>query len=191
MDTARLFAAALGLALAAAPAAAGAAIVDLAGTYVGAWNNLTFSSTGAARFEIAVAGPTASITFDMDGNVFGGFDPPPIAMNGTVSGDDLLIDALALPIFGDVVGSIAGATGAFSFTLSNVPGGFITSVTAMGSIASGVIDLDYSVLFPGPSGPTNPALGTLTATLIPEPGTGLLVASGLLGVALRRAKRAA
>lgn len=168
------------------PRTAHALITDLAGVYVGSWNNLTFGSTGAARIDIAFSGPSATVTVDMDGNVFGGFDPPPIAMNGTVLGDDLVLNALALPVFGNVAGSILGASGAFTFTLSNVPGGFISIVTASGSIASGVIDLGYSVGFVGPPGPTNPASGTLTATLIPEPATAALLVLGLAVLAARR-----
>lgn len=165
-----------------------ALVTDIAGLYLGSWNNLTFGSSGAASIEIAFSGSAATITIDMDGGVFGGFDPPAIPMSGTVSGDDLVINAVGIPIFGTVTGSVIGATGAFDFTLSDVPGGFITNVSATGTISNGVLDLDYSVLFPVPPGLTNPALGTLTATLVPEPLSALLLVSGLVGLTVRRAR---
>lgn len=181
--------AALALALGGLARPARAAITDIAGTYVGAWNNLTFApASGDATMTITFTGLEATISFDMDGNVFGSFDPPPIDLMGTVVGDDLVISSLALPVFGDVAGTIVGSSGAFDFALTNVPGGFITSVSATGSIVSGVLSLDYTVVFPGPSGPTNPAVGTLEALLIPEPGSALLLTGGLaaLGIARRR-----
>lgn len=179
--------AALGLVFATATALPADAngIRDIAGTYVGSWTNLTFGSTGPAEIDIAFSDSQATIRFDMGGPVFGGFDPPEIMMLGTVVGDDLPISSSGLNVFGDISGSIAGADGSFAFVIENIPGDFIDRVTAEGSIAAGVIDLGYTVIFPGPSGPTNPASGVLTA-VIPEPATFALLGLGAGGLAVLR-----
>ncbi len=141
--------------------AAQAAVGDLAGRYEGAWSNLTFGSTGKAVIEIKIAGPSASILFDMDGFVFGGFDPPPIAMPGTVVGNTIQIDSQGVGIFGDIKGLVDATPGSFTSTLSNIPGDFITTITADGTIAGGRMSLGYTVVFAGPTGPNNPAHGVM------------------------------
>lgn len=144
-----------------APARAG--VETVVGRYEGAWTNLTFGSTGKAVIDISVNGATAATTFDMDGFVFGAFDPPVINMPGTVVGDTIQIDSQGVGLFGNILGSINSTAGTFEAVLTQIPGGFIAKVTATGTIGSGKLDLDYVVDFPGPTGPTNPALGVLVA----------------------------
>lgn len=67
------------------PARAG--VDAVVGHYEGAWTNVTFGSTGKAVVDIHVNGTAANTSFDMDGYVFGAFDPPVIQMPGVVSGD--------------------------------------------------------------------------------------------------------
>ncbi len=178
----------LGLLVAATPAAA-LGIRDIAGSYAGSWTNLTFGSTGPAQIDISFDGASAEIRFDMGGPVFGGFDPPPVTMLGTVVGDSLVINAFGVSIFGDISGSVDGSDGSFSFLITNIPGGFISEVTAEGAIANGTLDLDYTILFDGPTGPTNPALGVLTA-VVPEPAPTALLLLGTVGMAASRRRGA-
>lgn len=138
-----------------------AAVQDLAGRYEGAWTNLTFGSLGKAVITIEIQGTNASLKFDMDGYVFGQIDPPLIDMPGTVQGDFILIDNLGVGMFGDIKGSVDAAQGTLSVALSNIPGGYIQKVVTAGSIGGGVIQLDYTVDFPGPASPTNPAKGVM------------------------------
>jgi len=143
-----------------------AALPDLVGRYVGTWTNITFGSTGKAVIIIQISGTNATLTFDMDGFVFGYIDPPVISMPGTVVGNTIVIDNHGVGIFGDIKGSIDGTTGAFQTTLTNVPGGFIQDVTNIGSITNGVINVNYTVDFPGAPSATNPAHGVMVAMII-------------------------
>jgi hypothetical protein len=144
-----------------------AALVDMVGRYVGAWTNITFGSTGKAVIIIGISGTNSTLTFDMDGFVFGYIDPPAITMPGTVVGNTMLIDNHGVGIFGDIKGSIDGTTGAFQTSLTNVPGGFITQVTNVGLITNGIINVNYTVDFPGAPSSTNPAHGVMVAVLTP------------------------
>ncbi len=126
------------------------------GRYVGAWTNITFGSTGKAVVIIQISGTNATLTFDMDGQVFGFVDPPVISMPGTVVGSTILIDNHGVGIFGDIKGSIDGTTGAFQTTLTNVPGGFISQVINNGGITNGVLNVSYTVDFLERSSATNP-----------------------------------
>lgn len=144
-----------------------AALQDMVGRYVGAWTNQTFNSTGKAVIVIQISGTNATLTFDMDGFVFGQIDPPVISMPGTVQGNNVIIDNHGVGIFGDISGSIDGTTGAFQTTLTNIPGGFIQRVTNTGMITNGVIFVNYTVDFPRPPDTTNPAHGVMAATLTP------------------------
>src|SRR5437867_3454392 len=141
-----------------------AGVESLAGRYEGAWTNLTFNSTGRAVIDIQIAGATAAINFDMDGFVFGFIDPPLITMPGTVAGNSIQIDNHGVGIFGDISGSINADAGTYTADLSNIPGGYINHINATGTIANGVIKLNYTVDFPGNPSPTNPANGVLVAT---------------------------
>lgn len=144
-----------------------AGIQDMVGRYVGAWTNTTFGSTGKAVIMIQVSGTNANLVFDMDGFVFGQVDPPIINMPGTVQGDVIQIDNHGIGIFGDIKGSVDATRGTLTATLTNVPGGFIRQVTAVGTITNAVINLDYTVDFNSAPSSTNPARGIMTVVLIP------------------------
>ncbi len=144
-----------------------AALASVLGHYVGAWTNLTFNSTGKAIIDISLASPTtARIVFDMDGFVFGAFNPPPITMPGAVNGDQIQIDNQGVGSFGDIKGLIDSQAGTFSVGLTNIPGGFISYITADGSVTGGHMQLRYVVHFPGPASPTNPANGLMDVRTI-------------------------
>jgi hypothetical protein len=62
----------------------------MAGSWVGEWNNLTFGSSGSTTAEIDVREDgTGTITFDLNGDVFGLFDPPPITFEVSFDADGL------------------------------------------------------------------------------------------------------
>jgi hypothetical protein len=142
-------------------------VQDLVGRYVGVWTNLTFGSTGKAVIEIQTSGTNAALTFDMDGYVFGIMDPPVITMPGTVNGDVILIDNKGIGMFGDIKGRVDATQGTLVATLTNIPGGYIQTVTNVGTIGGGVIHLNYTVLFPGAPSSTNPAYGVMGVTMVP------------------------
>ncbi len=173
------------------------ALSELGGHYAGSWLNQTFGSTGAASIDITIAGSDVSVSFDMDGFVFGQIDPPAIAMSGAISGGAMTFTSSGLGLFGDIVGSIQESDGSFVFLLDTIPGEFISKVDVTGSLAPGdggtlLLSLTYVVSFPGPTGPFNPATGVLTATReapIPEPGTATLFGVGLGALAGSRRRR--
>ena len=149
-----------------------AGLQAIAGHYVGAWTNLTFSTpsspdTGKAVINILISGTNASLVFNMDGPVFGQGDPPPITMPGTVQGETIQIDNKGVGIFGDIKGVVNGATGTLAVTLTNIPGGSIMVVTNSGTVTNGIMHIDYTVTFTGSPSPTNPAHGVMDAVLIP------------------------
>src|SRR5687768_5185021 len=74
-------AAALVAALLLAPGLSEAQVSD----YTGFWLNQTFGSTGNATAQINRNLPNVSFTLDLDGNVFGGTNPTPLILSGTVN----------------------------------------------------------------------------------------------------------
>ena len=143
-----------------------AGLQAIAGHYVGAWTNLTFGSTGKAVINIVISGTNAALVFNMDGQVFGQFDPPVITMPGTVQGETIQIDNKGVGIFGDVKGVVNGAIGTLATTLTNIPGGSIQMVTNTGTVTNGIMHVDYIVTFYGSPSSTNPAHGVMDALLI-------------------------
>jgi hypothetical protein len=140
---------------------------EIEGRYVGAWTNLTFGSTGKAVIAIQVSGTNANLVFDMEGFVFGQGNAPVITMPGTALGEVIQIDSQGVSTFGDIKGSVDATHGTLTATLSNIPGGVIQQVTAVGTITNAIINLDYTVDFSSAPSSTNPANGVMTAFLIP------------------------
>ena len=97
----------------AAPAAA-TTPENLAGSYDGQWDNLTFSSSGDAAIGISVSGSDVRLSFDMDGFVFGFVDPDIVVLHGTVQGDQIVVQETGDAVFGDVSATIDCTTGALS-----------------------------------------------------------------------------
>ena len=111
------------------PAAAQPTFADFVGEYEGSWFNETYQSTGAARFRIEVDGSTGTLGVDLDGNVFGGFDPPEVVFTATVGSQALAKQDDSL--FGDV--SCTGNPSAFNCT-----GNMINDFVLSGSISGGI-----------------------------------------------------
>ena len=141
--------------------------------------SLVFSSDGS--------NVTADI--DLDGFVFGFSDPPPFQFIAPIGGDgSVSFDKSGDPFFGDMDVDVTDA-GVVTMDFRNFPGGSpaqisgFDHITVTGTIAGGVVDLDYQI-FNAPS--ILFAQGTLDATLIPEPASALIVLAGGLGVLRRR-----
>lgn len=185
--------------------------LSAAATYTGTWHNTTFGSFGAVLFEIAISAPDVSVSADFDGGVFGAGDPPPLLLTGTLDGGgNASFGTTDDPFFGDVSGSMTAA-GSVSGTITDLPlsgptpTGFSIFSTALDGTFDGVaIALDYLVLFncggltpvacPGPGvgvEGSHYALGTISATLVPLPGTVVLLAPAVLALCRARCRTSA
>jgi hypothetical protein len=150
-------------------------------TLEGEWTNTTFGSSGPVIIQIDVT-DQLSVSADFGGNVFGGFDPPPISFSvpNNPSGSTP-IAITGHPVFGDVTGS-AEPGGAFSLT-AVPPTPFITSAVVTGSFDGEELDASYTVNFV--DGP--PAVGTIHAS-VPEPAAAILLGASLLLLGASRAR---
>jgi len=135
--------------------------------YEGAWTNTTFGSFGAAHVGVVLDAPNATITFDLDGFVFGASDPAVIVVPGTIDQGILHLDSKGVPTYGDIVGTMNLVTGDTLIDVSNVPNPRIKHLQLTGSVTR-KIDLQYTVDFPDPPSATNPAKGVLVADLVPQ-----------------------
>ncbi len=171
-------------AIAGSSAAAGAQL-NL-GTFEGQWDNLTFDSTGAASMLVeSLGGADISITIDLDGNVFGGEDPDPFVITGTVGGAGFVADPFNDPEFGTMSGGVDLA-GNVAIDLANAGGGFFSLVTLRGVAAGDSIDIDYEIFTPASGDPF--AVGELNLDrVIPSPGG--LTLFGIGGFLITRRKR--
>ncbi len=135
--------------------------------YEGSWTNTTFGSFGAAHVGVVLDAPNATISFDLDGFVFGAADPAVIIVPGTIDQGVLTLNSKGVATYGDIVGTINLVTGETLIDVTNVPNPRIKHLVLTGNV-TGKIDLQYTVDFPDPPGPFNPAKGVLVATLVPE-----------------------
>jgi len=135
--------------------------------YEGSWTNTTFGSFGAAHIGVVLDAPNATITFDLDGFVFGDPDPALIVVPGTIDQGVLHLDSKGVATYGDIAGTINLVTGETLINVSNVPNPRIKHLQLTGNV-SGKIDLQYTVDFPDPPSAFNPAKGVLVADLVPQ-----------------------
>ena len=177
-------ASALALCIAVAQPSPAATIQDVAGVYEGTWNNTTFGSQGAAHMTFVVRDPNIAVYIDMDGNVLGGADPPQVVLFGTLSGGNASFDQ-TVATYGHVVASIQGSDGSFSGNLDMISA-YILSANATGTVANGALALDYSVMVLG----AGTAVGTISATRVPEPVGAACTAAVLAARATLRKRRA-
>lgn len=157
---------------------------DIAGNYVGQWDNTTFGSTGSITIDVVSTPSTVTMTVDLGGFVFGLADPPPITLPFTISGNQATLNIVGDPLLGDLSVTI-GDDGSFSATETNLPtaigpnpgpGLFINSFVVTGNITTTPVPqmaFNYTVNFLPTSGGGS-ALGTAVATVVPEP-TGFLI----------------
>jgi hypothetical protein len=143
------------------PTPAGDLASQLAGNWIGTWNNTTFGSSGSAALAIVVntSAKTYAVTLTLGGNVFGGSAPPAQTFSGsyttasgaTFTGHDSL--------FGDITFSITPA-GVITGSATNVPSSNVSAVSFNGTASATTITINYSVTLK----PSGTAAGTVTLT---------------------------
>ncbi|HVN76092.1 MAG TPA: hypothetical protein VMT19_07225 [Thermoanaerobaculaceae bacterium] len=125
---------------------------ELAGTWSGAWNNVTFGSTGTATIVVTpnVPARTAQFNVTLTGSVFGGSPPPPENEAATLTPD------------GIAVNSESAFAGALTATIT--PAGIITGqatppssspiakVTFFGYATAKQMNIAYEVTFTAAQG---------------------------------------
>ncbi len=122
-----------------------------AATYTGSWTNNSAGTTGALTIEFSSDGVTVSGSFDFDGPVFGGFDPPAVAFSGLINPGTGLgsFSIIGDPTFGDITATF-DTVGNLSFVIENVPGGFPDQFRLLGKFDlanetfSGTYEIDGS-----------------------------------------------
>ena len=153
-----------------------AIVSGFAGTWTGSWTNTTFGSTGTTTMTVTPDTPaeTMSITFDMNGGVFGAGDPPAETQTipyTTTGGGYTGTSAF----FGKV--TLSGTpTGMLTGTVTEIPGGTISKVDLTGMITPQTLTGTAVITFA--TGAT--ANGTMTLTKQSGLTTSAFVAQRLL-----------
>jgi len=155
---------------------AGAQTFDF-GLFDGQWDNITFGSSGPASLLVEDMGAdVVGMNLDLDGGVFGGGDPDPVQLTGTMAGDVFTLDALVgHPTYGDVSGGV-DAGGALSFDLVGANDGAFALVTLRGSAVGNSIQFDYEIFTGADDVPF--AVGEVNMRLVPAPGAVTLAGIG-------------
>gem|GEM_PF-1262227 len=137
--------------------------VPFVGTYTGQWNNTTFGSSGASTMVIGAdtGASTLTMSLDLDGNVFGGANPPADNLTGTYTTTQAVINGVS-PVFGNLSFTI-DAAGNFNGGSNDVPGTSVQSITYTGTITSTAVNLNYVITFEAGAG-GGTAVGTLQMT---------------------------
>lgn len=166
-------------------------------TYTGSWQNTTFGSSGPLSFSYELSDTQVTAVLDLGGFVFGGPPPGPKTFTGTLDpGGTVTFGLAGDDVFGDVSGSF-DAAGNLTITMIAVPG-FVRDATMTGSLVDPAhFSGQYRVDFETPTPEADRvegidfALGVVEATVVPEPGSGALLAIGLawlLAVSRRRGR---
>lgn len=119
------------------------------GNWTGAWYNTTFGSTGAANATVSYvpASHTMQVMIDVDGNVFGGSNPPAESMSASLDGSGFTF-ASTSATFGQI-NVVVGLDGTINGTLSAIPAPGIDSLDVTGGYSKGIAMLLYTVNFTG------------------------------------------
>ena len=132
----------------------------MAGNWTGSWRNTTFGSTGTITMSVTTdtVQQTMQIRLDVNGNVFGGSDPPAETFNGpyTTTGATLTRTST---VYGDVTVTVT-PTGQITGSAVNVPVGTISRLDFTGTATATTITINYTVTFVGGA----KAIGTATLT---------------------------
>jgi Carboxypeptidase regulatory-like domain len=131
-----------------------------AGTWAGTWRNTSFGTTGTIAMVVTVdtVAQTMQIVLDVNGNVFGGADPPAETFNGpyTTTGATLTRPS---SVFGNVTVTVT-PTGQITGSATNVPVSTISRLDFTGTATATTITINYTVTFVG--GGTAVGVATLT-----------------------------
>lgn len=137
----------------------------------GAWNNLTFSSTGSAADTTLLERASAQVqtTLTLGGNVFGGGPSGPQTFVGAFAPDRTLTLAGTSSVFGNFSAIFDGNTGQISGTATNVPGPNVSSMFFSGPVTLGAAGGPTNILVSYTVGlePSGTAQGTLSLALVP------------------------
>ncbi len=91
------------------------------GTWTGTWDNTTFASTGAGTVTVTFADPTLTLDLDLDGNIFGGANPPLESFTATTTTASATMDPAVSAVYGTLSGTLS-ATGTLTITGTSIPG---------------------------------------------------------------------
>lgn len=94
-----------------------------AAVYTGSWKNTTFGSSGALKIDVTLKDDRAKGSLDLDGNVFGGIDPPAIPFNFPFKPGKSGTFKVSGTVLGDLAGSYT-KNGDLEVVIRNTPGGF-------------------------------------------------------------------
>jgi len=108
-----------------------AAPIAMASTYVGVWKNKTFSTTGALKIEFNINASRVTGSFDLDGMVFGSFDPAAVPINVPLKPDGSATFKIKNTALGDFSGSYK-PDGTLTVTITNIPAGSLTEARIKG-----------------------------------------------------------
>jgi hypothetical protein len=125
------------------------AVRSLAGTYTGEWVNTTFNSSGDATIVVGVELATrqATVTIDLDGNVFGSSNPPAETYTGTFDSRGMSLSTTSAT-FGQVDLRIS-PEGLLAGVGNDVPNPGIDRVVYHGEIGGGAFTMQVLIYFPG------------------------------------------
>ncbi len=132
----------------------------LRGTWRGEWHNETFGSRGDMTTMIErQSNGSITITNDVDGNVFGGSNPPPVTVNIMPNADGRFSYDAIHTIQGVEARVVAelDANGILTFEIPELPLPGFDSYIASGPVTRNTIMMDYTVNFTTGS----PAVGTI------------------------------
>lgn len=119
----------------------------LAGAWVGQWNNVTFGSTGAARATVTVdaQAQTFVVVLDLDGNVFGGSNPPPDTFYGTYTSESGTFGGVS-PTLGTVSMTIT-KNGVVSGSFTNIPNAGLKDEKLTGALTPQTYTVNFTITF--------------------------------------------
>ncbi len=176
-----------------------ASVVVPTGTWVleGRWDNTTFGTTGGLRLEATINPDlSAGMVLDLDGPVFGGFDPAPVSLDGEIDLSSMTFSAMGGDaVFGPIFTLADLNAGTFGGFLSAIPDLYgpgndgLATFSGVFDLGTGTLAGNYEIFQPVSGMP--PAVfaeGTFTATVVPVPAAFWLMLSGVtaMGAAMRR-----
>ena len=133
----------------------------LAGTYAGAWTNVTFGSSGAINLTIEDKGDDSfEITLDADGNVFGQGDPQPQTIVAQLQADGSIRSTGEIDVAGNPASYALslGRDKTLEVSIPALPIEGFRSMEVIGALTGGTGYLEYRITFTA----GDEALGTIT-----------------------------
>jgi hypothetical protein len=119
-----------------------------AGNWSGTWRNTAFASTGTITMVVSAdtVAQTVTVVLDVNGNVFGGADPPSETLNGTYSPTTGGSFSGRSAVFGNVTMTVS-PSGQISGSATQVPPSFVSRLDFTGTATTSQINISYTVTF--------------------------------------------